>query len=276
MSGMELQTTAPLAVEEVKEKFTERHAGIIHGGVAVFVFLVLWQIASMIGWVNPLFTSSPIGMFSALWRISTDGTLAPHLSISGWEFLWGFGGGVALAVPLGILIGWWRRLEMITEPFIAAFYATPYVAFLPLIILWFGIGLNSKIIIVFWTTFFPVLVNTTAGVKNINPDLIRCARSFCAPNRRILTTVALPGAVPYILTGIRLGIGRGLVGVIVAEFYVANRGLGYYIKATSANLETDATFAAILIVAVMGVLLVRGVAQIEKRFEAWSGRSGAG
>jgi ABC-type nitrate/sulfonate/bicarbonate transport system permease component len=184
---------------------------------------------------------------------------------SGKELFFGFVIGSLLAVVLGILIGWSTFLDDLTEPLLAAFYATPYVAFLPLVIIVMVIGLWSKVFIVAWAVFFPVLINAVAGVKNTPPEFLRVADSFTTGRIRLLRTVLLPSAVPYLLAGMRQAIGRGLVGVIVAEFYLAQQGIGFFIENRTSTYRPDDAFAAILLTALVGIALVRTVAAIERR-----------
>lgn len=244
---------------------------MLRGALAVFIFLGVWQALVSAGRLDPLFASSPVAIVEALFRLLTNGSLAPDLAASGLEFVIGFSLGTGGGVILGILFGWFDLLDDMSDPFIAALYATPYVALLPIIILWAGIGLWSKVIIIVWATFFPTVINTIAGVKNTPSEFLRVADAFCVGRRRVLTTVVFPAAVPYVLAGLRQAVGRGLVGVIVAEFFIANKGIGFFIASTTAAFRTAAAFAAILITAVVGVVLVRLVALIEKRVASWRG-----
>jgi NitT/TauT family transport system permease protein len=238
----------------------------LRGILGVLLFLGLWQLAYEVGWLNPLFFSDPISMFRALYDLMRPGgELIPHVKESGKELFFGFVIGAFLAVVLGILIGWSTFLDDLSEPLLAAFYATPYVAFLPLVIIVMGIGLWSKVFIVAWAVFFPVLINAVAGVKNTPPEFLRVADSFTTGRIRLLRTVLLPSAVPYLLAGMRQAIGRGLVGVIVAEFYLAQQGIGFFIENRTSTYRPDDAFAAILLTALVGIALVRTVAAIERR-----------
>jgi ABC-type nitrate/sulfonate/bicarbonate transport system permease component len=205
-------------------------------------------------------------MFRALpGLLQPGGELIPHVQESAKELFAGFGIGATLAVILGVLIGWSTVLDDLTEPLLAAFYATPYVAFLPLVIIVMGIGLSSKVFIVAWAVFFPVLINAVAGVKNTPPEFLRLADSFTIGKLRLLRTVLFPSAVPYLLAGLRQAIGRGLVGVIVAEFYLAQQGIGFFIENRTSTYRPDDAFAAILLTALAGIVLVRTVAAVERR-----------
>jgi ABC-type nitrate/sulfonate/bicarbonate transport system permease component len=238
----------------------------IRGVSGIIVFFALWEIAFQAGVLNPLFFGEPWAVVTSLVDLlSPGGALVPHITESAKEFGLGFGIGCLGGLVLGIILGWFRFLDDVTEPLVAAFYATPYVAFLPLVIVWVGIGMISKAVIVMWAVFFPVLINSIAGVKNTPPEFLRVADSFSVGRRRVLTTVVLPAAVPFLLAGIRQAIGRGLVGVIVAEFYLANQGVGFFIQRETSVLNANNAFAAILLIAILGIMLVRAVAVMERQ-----------
>jgi ABC-type nitrate/sulfonate/bicarbonate transport system permease component len=237
----------------------------ILGFAGVVLFFTGWQLLYELGALNPLFFGSPSGMFKALKPLLIEGDLYGDLGISAKEFLYGFGIGSGLGILVGVLVGWISWLDDLTEPLLAAFYATPYVAFLPLVIIWIGIGLWSRAVIVIWATFFPMLINTVAGVKNTPPEYLRVADAFVVGKLRVLWKVVLPSSVPYMLAGLRQSIGRALVAVIVAEFYLANDGIGFYITQATNSYRPNDAFAAILLIAIAGIFLVRGVGIFERR-----------
>jgi NitT/TauT family transport system permease protein len=237
----------------------------LRGLLGLIVFFAIWQLLFELHQLNPLFVGSPSGMAKSLYHLFSKGTIWPDLRESGLEYVLGFGIGAGSGVVLGVLIGWFTLLDDMLDPLIAAFYATPYVAFLPLIVVWLGIGIWAKVAIVVWAAFFAVLINTIAGVKNTPPEYLRVADSLCVSRLRVLWTVVLPSAVPYVLAGLRQSIGRGLVGVIVAEFFLASKGIGFFITTATTTFRADDAFAAIFITAVVGLVLVRGVGMIERR-----------
>jgi ABC-type nitrate/sulfonate/bicarbonate transport system permease component len=172
-------------------------------------------------------------------------------------------------VVLGVIVGWYRRVEMLLNPFLTTLYATPRVAMIPLIIIWFGIGMWSKVVIVFLSAFFPILVNTIGGVKATDPDLLRAARAFCASDRQIFTTLAIPGSVPFILTGVRQGVMLGLIGVAVGEMFGGSEGIGFMVSYGGQTFATDTLFVGVLIIAFAGIVLTALTERLERHFSRW-------
>ena len=195
-----------------------------------------------------------------------NATIAVNLT---GAFLVGYGLAIVIGVPLGLLMGWYSRVNAILEPFVSALYATPRIALLPLVMIWFGIGLASKVAIVFLGAVFPILVNTITGVRTIDADFIKVARSYGATDRQMFLTVVLPSSVPMLLTGLRLGLGHALVGIVVGEMYGATQGLGYLIAVAGARFQTDRVMVGIILIAGLGVALTELLRAIERRFERW-------
>ena len=168
----------------------------------MIAFLLFWEASVAFGWANPLFTSSPSRIWAAGYEMFRDGSIYPDLAVSAEEFVLGYGLAVIVGVPLGILMGWYSRLNAVLDPFVNALYATPRIALMPLIIIWFGIDLSAKIAIIFLSTVFPILVNTMTGVRTMERDFVKVARSFGASDGQLFKTVALPSSVPNLLTGL--------------------------------------------------------------------------
>src|SRR5438105_11044742 len=199
----------------------------ILGAAAVIVFLTAWELCgNTLQLINPLFMSAPSLVFKAAFQMFASGEIWNDLYISGIEFAWGYALSVVVAIPFGIAIGWYKRASYIFDPFVNAMNATPRVALLPLVIIWLGIGILSKVGIIFLGSVFPMLINTRDGVKTTPANLLCAARSFGASEWMIFKTVVLPSTIPFILTGLRLGLGRGIVGVMVGELYAATAGIG--------------------------------------------------
>jgi NitT/TauT family transport system permease protein len=252
-----------------RRPFWRRNENALLGTLAVAVFLAIWESAVQFGWVNPLFTSAPSRIARTAVQMFADGSILYDLQVSGFEFAVGYGLAVLIGVPLGILMGWYRRLNAVLDPFVSALYATPRIALLPLMMIWFGIGFASKAAIVFLGAIFPILVNTITGVRTVDTDFIKVARSFGASDRQLFLTVALPSSVPLLLSGLRLGLGHALIGIVVGEMYGATHGVGFLITVAGARFQTDKVMVGIIIIALAGILMTELLRAVERRFERW-------
>jgi len=252
-----------------RQSFYERHEGLILGGSAVLVVLVLWEYIWIKQWVSPLFFSGPLEIAKQFWYLLTEGSLRADILFSGKNFILGLTAATIAGVVLGVLIGWYKKIRLIFDPFLNALYATPRLAMMPLIIIWFGTDWKSKVFIVFLSSFFPILVNTVAGIRSLDPDLLRAARAFCASDWQIFKTVAIPGSVPFILTGIRQGVALGLIGVVVGEMFGGSEGVGFLVAYGGQTFQTDTAFVGVIIIAVSGMLLTFLTARLERRFSRW-------
>ena len=253
-----------------RQSFYQKHEGSILGGAAVLVVLGIWQaIWSYTTWISPLFFSGPSAIAKQFWYTLTQGTLLADLAFSGKNFAIGFGIALVAGVVVGVLIGWYRRARLIADPFLNALYATPRIAMVPLIIIWFGIGMWSKVFIVFLSAFFPILVNTVAGIRNMDADLLRAARAFCASDWQIFKTLAILGSVPFILTGVRQGVALGLIGVVVGEMFGGSEGIGFMVAYGGQTFQTDTLFVGVVIIAFAGIFLTSIAERLERRFSRW-------
>jgi NitT/TauT family transport system permease protein len=253
----------------VNRSFYQKHEALILGGAAVLLALALWQAIWSAGRISPLFFTGPSTVAARFWEEWTRGRLKQDLAYSGTNFAIGVGLAIAAGVALGVIIGWYRRLAMVFEPFVNALYATPRVALIPLILIWFGIGMWSKVFIVFINAFFPVLINTIGGIRATDADLLRAARAFCASDWQIFKTVAIPGAVPFILTGVRQSVALGLIGVVVGEMFGGSQGIGYMVNYGGQTFQTDTVFMGVVIIALSGIVLTWLAERLEKRFSRW-------
>ena len=253
-----------------RESLYQRYEASILGGTAVLIVVAMWQaVWSYTDWISPLFFSGPSAIAKAFWSSLTGGNLLADLAFSGKNFTIGFGLALVSGVVLGVIIGWYRRIRMVLDPFLNALYAAPRIAMMPLIIIWFGIGMWSKVFIVFLSAFFPILVNTAAGIRNMDRDLLRAARAFCASDWQIFKTLAIPGSVPFILTGVRQGVAVGLIGVVVGEMLGSSEGIGFMVAYGGQTFQTDTLFVGFVIIAFAGILLTSVAERLERRFSRW-------
>ena len=259
----------PELLERPHRSFYQKHERLILGGTSVVLVLAAWQWLWSAGAISPLFFTGPSQIANRFVEEWTRGRLRQDLAYSGLNFLIGVGAAITTGVLSGVIIGWYRRLAMVLEPFLTALYSTPRVALIPLILIWFGIGMWSKVFIVFINAFFPVLINTIGGVRAIDRDLLRAARSFCASDRQIFTTVVLPGAGPFILTGVRQAVSLGLIGVVVGEMFGGSEGIGYMVNYGGQTFQTDTVFLGVVIIALAGIVLTWVAEQLEKHFSRW-------
>jgi NitT/TauT family transport system permease protein len=248
--------------------FFRRHENTFLALAAFMVFLCLWELLPALGWVNPFFTSSPSRIVAAAGWLFAHGFWNDIL-VSLDEFAIGMGLAVLFSIPLGLLLGWYRRLNATFEPFVTMFNAMPRVALIPLIILWLGIGTQSKVAAVFLGAFFPLVINVMAGVRTVDETLLKCARSFGANDRQIFRTLALPSCVPFLVAGMRLALGRGLVGVVVGEMLASTAGVGHMMALASSSFQTDKMFVGLILLAGFGYVLTDLLKHLEKRFASW-------
>lgn len=249
--------------------WTERHFRLLWGMVGISGCLILWQLGSTAGLLDSLFVSSPLEVFRAAVRLIPSPEFIGHLVSTSQSLFLGLFLALVAGVFVGLPIGWFPRLHATFEPVIAAVYGVPYIAFLPVIIMWTGIGMTSRVIIVFWSAVFPLMINSIQGAREVDDNYLRVGRSFSATQLQMFFTITLPSSVPYILAGLRTSIGRAIVGVVVAEFFMSSKGLGYFINLKANALEMAPAFVAIVILALFGVALVSVVTYVENRFCNW-------
>jgi NitT/TauT family transport system permease protein len=235
----------------------------------VVVVLAAWQLASSLRWVNPLYSSSPRQVIVSAWQFLPSAEGLNDMKISGEEFIIGLACSIVVGVVFGLLMGWYAILEETFGLALNVFYSLPLVALAPIIVLWFGIGIVSKIVVVFVASLFPILISTLTGVKNVDRTLINLARSYNASRIEIWRTILLPAAVPSIVTGIRLGMATGLIGVIVGEFISSEAGIGFLISQAANNFNTDLLFVGLLVLAVVSVILTFALRAVERHFNRW-------
>jgi len=258
-------------------KFYLNHEKKILGSAGVITFLIIWElVGNTFQLINPMFMSAPSLVWNAAIQLFSSGEIYNDLWVSGVELFWGYVLSALVAVPFGISIGWYKKMSYIFDPFVNAMNATPRVALLPLVIIWLGIGILSKIGIIFLGAVFPILINTRDGVKTTPINLLTAAKSFGASEWMVFKTVVLPSTVPFILTGLRLGLGRAIVGVMVGELYAATAGIGFMITVAGATFQTDKVFVGVLIFALAGMMGMELLTRIEARFNKWRPKVGSG
>lgn len=242
------------------------------GIAALLLPLLLWEAIPRVITLPRgarLFFATPSAIAAALAGLVEGGELQRHFTVSALEFLLGLGLSVAVGLPLGVLLGRVRWLDDLFDPFVTALNATPRLVWLPLLILWFGLGIWSKVMIVFLGAVFPLLINTYEGVRNADRVLVNVVRSFGGSEWQVARIVVLPGALPYVVAGLRLAIGRAILGVVVGEFFGASRGLGYMIATAASGYRADVMFAGVLVLMALSLALTFSVQALEGRLSRW-------
>ena len=242
----------------------------VAGLVSIASGLALWELVSRVIVANPLFLAAPSQIFAAIVSLAESGQLGHHVGVSGLEFLIGYVIASVLGIALGLAMASSVTAKQMCQPWISGLYATPTIALAPLFILWFGIGIWSKVLVVIFLVLFPVTINTEAGLLTTSPRLIEMLRSFGASRRQIFFKVSLPSATPFILAGLKLGIGRGLIAVVVAELFGSRAGLGRLISQSADAFNMPELFAGVIILAVAGIAMTAGFAWLERRLVPWT------
>lgn len=236
---------------------------------SVIAFLLLWETVGTLHILPPKYISQPSLVVQAGYELYAKGSLFHHIYISLAEIVLGFLIAVVLGLLLGVLMGRNRIIGGLFDPLIMALYATPRVALVPLFVVWFGVGMGSKIFVVFAGALFPILVNTMTGIRQSDRILLRAARSFGASEWQTFTKVLLPGALPAMMTGIRLGWGRGILGMVIGEMYVSMAGLGHLISTAGNSMKTDQLLFLIVVVSAIGYLTTVGFQMLERKMTPW-------
>jgi taurine transport system permease protein len=243
------------------------------GGLAVILFFVAWQALFLVVPFNPLFISKPSLILAGLFDLIDTGELLDDLRVSAVPFAYGLAAAVVVGVAIGMVMGWRARVGYALDPLMTALYASPLVALAPLIVVFFGVGVAAKSIIIFSLAVFPFIFNAYAGVRAVDPLLINVVRSLGGTESQLYSKVILPSILPYIVAAARLAIGRALVGVLVGEFFAASEGIGFAIARFGDLYALDKMFACILTIMVIAVMLTEGVRWAERAAFPW--RAGA-
>ena len=242
---------------------------LVIGTLSVVLALTIWQLVANARIWSVLFLPGPWDVAQAFVQLFQSDDIWLDIATSGEELAIGYGMAIVIGLLIGLLMGWYTRFQYALDPFVNFFYSTPRIVFIPIFILWLGIELQPKIAVIFLGAVFPIIINTMAGVRNTEAALLRVARSFGASDALTFRRVVLPGSVPFILTGFRLGIGHALTGLVVAEYIAAKHGVGQIIAIASQTFQTPKAFAGVVLIACTGMLLTTVLHRIENRFQSW-------
>jgi NitT/TauT family transport system permease protein len=247
----------------------DRQGRLGYGLVGLVGFILLWEFGSRAGVINEFFFSRPTAIVAAGATEVQLPRFWEDAQVSATEFLVGYGLAIVLGVPLGLVTGWYKRLNYILDPWLNFLNSLPRFALLPVIFIAFGLGIWSKIFVAFLGAWLAIMIPTIQGVRTVDRRYLDVAASFGASKARLFLTVVAPATVPFIITGLRLGVARALIGVITGELLAATNGLGFFIKRASDTLQTDKLLFGVLIFTFAGIILVEVVRRIEARFQRW-------
>jgi len=243
----------------------ERRAFYRYGALALI--LLVWELVGPS--IDPIFFTYPSKIATAFVTLTMNGELPYYLLQSLEVLLYGLGFAILIGIPLAVAMARLRKVDWALDLPLTALYATPMVALVPILVLWFGIYLTAKVIVVFLFAVFPIIINTYQGVRECDKNLLEVAKSFRSTERGMWQDVLLPFALPYIAAGIRLAIGRGLVGMVIAEFYTTISGLGFMVTKYANVFEMDKTFVPVITLMVLGVTLTGVLKSLERRIAPW-------
>jgi NitT/TauT family transport system permease protein len=249
--------------------FAEKNRKPLLGVLAVALFLAAWQAVFLFVPFNPLFISKPTLIAESFYDMVVSGDLFRDIAVSAVPFVYGFSAAVVVGVTVGIVMGWRQRVSYALDPIMIVFYASPLVALAPLVIVFFGVGVSGKAIIIFLLSVFPFIFNAQAGVRAVDRLLINVVRSLGGSEKDLYLKVIVPSVLPYIVAGARIAIGRGLIGVLVAEFFAASEGIGYAIARYGDLFALDKMFACIVAIMIIAVVMTEGIRWAERTAFPW-------
>lgn len=267
------QPVATLTRTATPPVFSTRLVGVL----TLLAVLLMWWSVTAVGWIEPLFLPSPVDVLHRLWLLSTDGyldaTIWQHLGASLWRIGLALVGALVFAIPVGVAIGRNRIAQGIFDPLIEFYRPVPPLAYLPLIVIWFGIGELAKVLLIYLAIFAPIAIATANGVRHVDPVRLRAAQSLGATRVQLLRHVILPHALPDILTGVRIGLGVGWSTLVASELVAATRGLGFMVQSAGQFLATDVVVSGILVIAFVAFAIELGLRWLQRRLVPWHGQA---
>lgn len=250
-------------------KFIEFLSDLFSKTIVIIILLVLWEIAPRLEWVDPMYLPPFSEVITSFFSLIITGSLFVHIFASLQRSLSGLLLAVAVGIPLGFLVGWFKKVEKLLDPILNLFRNTSTLALFPVFIIFFGLSEVSKIAIIFWGTLWPTLLNTISGVRSVDPILIKSARSMGISNLGLFAKVILPAATPSILTGFRLSAAGSVLILVAAEMLGANKGLGFFIFYSEQKYDVAAMYAGIITISMLGLLINYLIGILEKNVTKW-------
>jgi sulfonate transport system permease protein len=260
------QSAQPTATPAARARRADFAPTAIRLGSLALV-LIVWEIYGRS--VNPILFTYPTAVAQAFVQLTRSGELWQYLQQSLVVLLYGFTSAVIVGIPLAVAMARFKWLDYALDVYINALYSMPMVAVVPLLVLWFGFDVKAKSVVVFLFCLFPILISTYQGVKNVDPRLLEVARSFRSTELQLWRDLIIPSALPFIVSGLRLAIGRGLIGLVISEFYTSIAGLGYMIVKYANSFQTEKLFVPVVLLMVMGVALMEALKYLQNRMAPW-------
>jgi NitT/TauT family transport system permease protein len=242
---------------------------LVRGAISVVAGLAIWEVLARALLENELLIPPPTSVARTLWSLAVTGQLNRHFAATATEFACGFAVACIVGVVLGYLMGVYRWFDEVMDPWVAALSSIPVIALVPLIIIWFGVGMFAKIVVVFKIALVAIMVNTSAGIRSADAGWLELARSMRLSRWRTIWRIRLPGALPFIVTGMRLGVGRALLGVVVAELMASQAGLGYLLREASETWDSPKLFATVIMLVAIGLTSFTLLRRAEQRLAPW-------
>lgn len=252
----------------VRDSFQSSRPAIL-GTLSIALIVLCWQLSATFGLIDTLFLPPPLEIVEALFQIVTSDTFPRDLRTSAYEFGLGLGISILVGGTLGVLAGWYRPFDEMLRPIVIAVNSVPNLALIPIIILVFGIGTTSKIILVLLSCIVVMEMNTQAGVENVDRQLKRMARSFGATDRQMIKTVIVPGMIPFFMTGVRICVGKAVVAVAVAELFGSVAGLGNILIKAQSEMNMPVMYASVVLLTIIGIALTQSVVMLERALSRW-------
>lgn len=249
--------------------YLRRHGTVLLAVVNLTVFFVGWQLFAQAKIVSPLFLPAPTDMLNALRDGFADGSLTDALLFSLKNFAIGMAAACVVGIPVGLLMGSSRVVYTIFSPYVWSMQSLPRVAFMPLLILILGFDVKAELTLIFLSAVFPLIVNCMAGVKTVEPSLLRAGKVFGAGRFDLYRRIIFPYTLPFILAGVNQGMSRGLVGVVIAEIFGGNKGLGYEIQRAGETFNSPRLYGVLLLLVIVALTFVQGVRWLEVRAAPW-------
>jgi ABC-type nitrate/sulfonate/bicarbonate transport system permease component len=237
--------------------------------LSIVAVLLLWELVGRYVVTSPILFAPLSKVLLAGWQLWESGDLVRHLAVSSLEFMIGFGLATVIGVALGFLMATNRFAQDVLDPWVSFFYSSPLVALIPFFILVFGVGISSKVAIIFMVAIFPILLNAFVGVRSADADLLEVGAAFNCTRRQIFAKILFPAALPYVIVGLRLGIGRALTGVVVSELFGSQAGLGYLIGTAGQRFDTPTVLFGVLVFSTIGVAMVEFLKWLEQGLAPW-------